>query len=75
MLNLFKKILGIYITPSERVVLDALDAAEKIGVDSHRVVGNGTLIVDSKQVRNTDKFKEYLKAARVVVLEHSKKVN
>jgi hypothetical protein len=64
MINLIKKILGVYVSPDERRVLDAID---KSGLKSMKVVGRGTLTVDPKEVASSEKFKAYAEQAKSVV--------
>lgn len=56
--------LGIYIAPEERKVLDAINSS---GLTSMRVIGRGTLTVDAKEVTKTEKFKGYVKQAKIIV--------
>jgi hypothetical protein len=49
--------LGLAPTDDERKVLDALN---KNGLKSMRVVGRGTLIMDAEEARNTEKFKRMI---------------
>lgn len=61
MTDIFKKIIGTYVAPDELEVLNAINSS---GLKSMRVVGRGTLTVDSKEVTKTDKFKTYVRQAK-----------
>jgi len=63
--NWIKRILGIGITKEEQKVLDTI---EESGLKTRRVGDRGSLSVDSKEVRGSEKFKEYVEKARKVVL-------
>jgi len=65
--NLFKKIIGVSVNPEEQKVLDAINES---GLQTMRVVGRGSLTVDSKEVTNTAKFKTYVEQARSIVEEN-----
>ena len=64
MIDLIKKIFGVYVTPDEQKILDAIDQS---GLKTMRVIGRGTLTVDVKEVTNTEKFKGYVAQAKQVV--------
>lgn len=64
MTNLIRKLFHISISSEEQRVLDAIKDS---GLKSMRVVGRGTLVVDAKEVTNTDKFKDYAKEAKKIV--------
>ncbi len=64
MTDLIKKIFGVYVYPDEQKVLDAIN---KSGLKTMRVLGRGTLWVDSKEVINTEKFKAYVEQAKSIV--------
>ncbi len=64
MARLIKKMFGIYVDPDEQKILNAIDNS---GLQSMRVVGRGTLMVDAKEVTSTEKFKAYAKQAKIIV--------
>lgn len=61
---LIKKLLGVYVDPDEQKILNAIDQS---GLQSMRVVGRGTLVVDAKEVTSTEKFKDYAQKAKIIV--------
>ncbi|VAW75776.1 hypothetical protein MNBD_GAMMA12-1352 [hydrothermal vent metagenome] len=63
MTDIFKKIIGTYVAPDEQEVLNAINNS---GLKSMRVVGRGTLTVDTKEVTNSPKFKEYVQQAKQI---------
>lgn len=64
MKDIIKKIFGVYVTPDEQKVLDAIDQS---GLKTMRVIGRGTLTVDVKEVTNTEKFKGYVAQAKHII--------
>ena len=65
--DIIKKIFGVYVDQDERKVLEAINQS---GLKSMRVIGRGTLLVDPKEVTNTDKFKSYVEQAKSIVGHH-----
>lgn len=62
MSNLIRKLFSI--SSDEQKVLDAINDS---GFKSMRVIGRGTLVVDTKEVTNTNKFKSYAEEAKKIV--------
>lgn len=66
--NLIKKLFSTDLDEEEKKVLNAI---KRSGLKTMRVVGRGTLIVDTREVTNTDKFKSYARQAKEIVEKSS----
>ncbi len=64
MTDLIKKMLGFYVGEEDRKVLEAVN---KSGLKSMRVVGRGTLMVDPVEVTSSDTFKLHAERAKKII--------
>ena len=67
MTNIFKSLFGLVLSSDEQKILEALESSN---VDSKRVVGRGTLVLNASQVTASEKFRKYSKQASAIVANH-----
>lgn len=56
--------MSFFRTEQDKEILERLKKARKMGITSMRVVGRGTLVMDPKELANTDKVKEARRKAK-----------